>query len=96
MRVSGATGARRGALEVTITPALSASSTFPATDITTVTDYELTATGPDAQSVTWNGTETTTTLADLKLGDWTLSVDGRNSHGTLIASGSTTVAVQAG
>lgn len=67
------------------------SRTITPGDVTlSITNYDITCTGPDNQSHKLNTRRNTFILEDVPVGTWTIKADGKNEEGIILVTGSTT------
>ncbi len=59
----------------------------------TVSQYDISGTGPDGKSFTLSNTGTTKEIADLIVGSWTITVTGKDASNNAIVSGTATATV---
>ncbi len=82
---------------VTLVMGSGAKTIQPADASITVTGYSVTGTGPAGATLSSTAqTSTTFTISNLSAGDWTLTVNGNDTTGTTIATGSVAVTIIAG
>ena len=83
--------AKRHTADMRITMEKEVSRTYTPSDVNlTITNYQLTCSGPNQEVYNYNTKRNTFILEGVSLGEWNIKADGCNENGTVLVSGSTT------
>ena len=84
-----------GVVELQFVQRINALTMLPNVSMT-VESYEVSGTGPTGSTFADSTPQSSITVASLREGSWTITVDAKNAAGTVIGTGSTTTTVLAG